>query len=70
MSIKLGDLELFTVEELSEKLGVQERTIREYLKSGKLKGRKMARRWYVSEESLRDYFEAAESTAGQEPQDV
>ena len=45
MSIKLGDLELFTVEELSEKLGVQERTIREYLKAGKLKGKKMARRW-------------------------
>ena len=66
MSIKLGDLELFTVEELSEKLGVQERTIREYLKSGKLQGRKMARRWYVSEESLRDYFETEESSDGQE----
>lgn len=62
MSIKLGDLELFTVEELSEKLGIQERTIRGYLKSGKIKGRKMARRWYVSEESLRDFFEAEEGS--------
>ena len=66
MSIKLGDLELFTVEELSEKLGIQERTIREYLKSGKLKGRKMARRWYVSEDSLREFFEAEEASAVQE----
>jgi len=28
--------------------------------SGKLKGRKMARRWYVSEDNLREFFEAEE----------
>ena len=60
MSVKIGDLELYTVEELSSSLGIQERTIREYLKSGKLRGRKMAKRWYVTEEALREYFEAEE----------
>ncbi len=69
MSIKLGDLELFTVEELSERLGIQERTIREYLKSGKLKGRKMARRWYISAENLRKFFAAEEASADQEKSD-
>lgn len=60
MSVKIGDLELYTVEELSSSLGIQERTIREYLKSGKLRGRKLAKRWYVTEEALREYFQAEE----------
>ena len=56
MPIRVGGLILFTVEELAELLGVRERTIREYLRDGRLKGRKIARRWYVPEESLRKYF--------------
>jgi len=61
MSKKVGGLELFTVEELSRLLNIQERTIRKLLKAGKLKGRKLARRWYVSEDHLRDYFNQQES---------
>ena len=68
MSVKIGDLELYTVEELSSSLGIQERTIREYLKSGKLRGRKMAKRWYVTEEALREYFEAEEPEPEEEQQ--
>ncbi len=60
MSVKIGELELYTVEELSSLMGIQERTIREYLKAGKIRGRKMAKRWYVTEEALREYFEAEE----------
>lgn len=60
MSVKIGDLELYTVEELSGLMGIQERTIREYLKAGKIRGRKLAKRWYVTEEALREYFEAEE----------
>ena len=59
MSVKIGELELYTVDELST-LGIQERTIREYLKAGKIRGRKLAKRWYVTEEALREYFEAEE----------
>jgi len=32
-------------------------TIREYLKAGKLKGRKIAKRWLVSEEELKEFLE-------------
>lgn len=60
MSVKIGELELYTVDELSDLMGIQERTIREYLKAGKIRGRKLAKRWYVTEEALRDYFEAEE----------
>jgi excisionase family DNA binding protein len=57
MSIKLGDMALYDVEELSEMLGVGIPTIRKYLREGKLKGIKPAKRWYVSEEALKDYFQ-------------
>ena len=60
MPVKIGDLELYTVDELSELMEVQERTIRKYLREGKLKGRKLARKWYVTEESLHAYFEQPE----------
>ena len=60
MPKNIGDLKLYSVEELSELLEIQETTIRRYLRDGRLKGRKLARRWYVSEESLADYFRADE----------
>jgi len=60
MPKKIGDLTLYAVEELSELLSIQETTIRKYLRDGKLRGRKLARRWYVSEESLAEYFRADE----------
>lgn len=61
MPKKIGDIRLYTVEELSELLDIQETTIRKYLRDGKLKGRKMARRWLVSEESLAAYFREQET---------
>ena len=60
MSIKVGDLTAYNVEELSELLGVQDKTIRAMLQAGKLKGRKLARRWYVTDEALKEYFQEAE----------
>lgn len=60
MPIKVGDFTAYNVEELSELLGVQPKTIREMLKTGKLHGKKLARRWYVSEEDIRAYFQEPE----------
>lgn len=60
MPIQVGDLKLYDVEELSEMLHIQERTIRKLLREGSLKARKLARKWYVSEDSLKEYFNQAE----------
>ena len=60
MSIQVGDMKLYEVEELAEMLNVGEPTIRRYLREGKLKGKKLAKRWYVSEEALKDYFQPEE----------
>lgn len=60
MSRQVGKVTLFTVEELAEILDVQERTIREYLREGKLHGRKLANRWYVTDDAIADYFRERE----------
>jgi len=64
MPVKIGeDLVLYTVEELSELFDVQAKTIRRMLRDGEIKGRKLARRWYTTEEELRDYFLQPEEEA-------
>lgn len=68
MPITLGNLKLYSVDELAERLRVTKLTIRTYCRQGRLRARKVGNRWYVSEESLSDYFNrpvkgAAASTA-------
>lgn len=60
MPIQIGDLKLYPVEELATLLNIQESTVRKILREGRIPGRKMAKRWYVSEDSLRAYFSQAE----------
>ena len=60
MSIQVGDMKLYDVDELAEILGVGLPTIRKYLREGRLKGTKPAKRWYVSEEALKEYFQPEE----------
>jgi excisionase family DNA binding protein len=57
---QLGSLKLYDVEELASLLDVQEKTIRAYLRDGKLKGRKIARKWYIPEEAIQEYFSQPE----------
>ena len=68
MSIQVGDMKLYDVDELAEILGVGLPTIRKYLREGRLKGTKPAKRWYVSEEALKEHFqpepESQEEEAG------
>jgi excisionase family DNA binding protein len=60
MPIQAGDLKLYEVKELSQLLAIQERTVRKLFRDGTLKGRKLAKKWYITEESLKDYFSQAE----------
>lgn len=54
----IGGLTLYSPQEVADRLGVQVTTVRRYLKEGRLKGRKFAGHWYVSEQNLADYFNA------------
>jgi hypothetical protein len=59
MPKKIGQLTLFSIDDLHTSLGVSKVTLRHYLRSGKLKGRKLGVSWYVTEGALRDFFEEA-----------
>lgn len=56
MPIQLGSIRLFSVAEVSEALNVTAPTIRRYLKEHKIKGRKVGCKWFVTEDSLRNFF--------------
>lgn len=62
MSRKIGSLVLFDVLELSKKLNITPTTIRSYMKSGRLQGRKVGGKWFISEDSLKDFFSPKPST--------
>lgn len=57
MPKQLGNLTLFSVDELHEQLGLSKMTIRAYLREGKIRARKLGVQWYVTEEALREYFD-------------
>ena len=56
MPIKIKDMTLYSVPEVSDKLNVTTVTIRNYLRQGKLKGQKVMGRWFISEEDLVEFF--------------
>ena len=55
----LDGLRLYTLTELETVLNVTHRTLQTYIKDGRLKGVKIGNRWKVTEESLRDFLNAA-----------
>lgn len=57
MPRKIGSLTLYSVDDLHELLGISKMTLRAYLREGRLKGRKLGVQWFVTEESIRDYFD-------------
>ncbi|NGP87054.1 helix-turn-helix domain-containing protein [Fodinibius halophilus] len=56
MPKQVGDLVLYSVDDLHKQLGLSKMTIRAYLRDGKIRARKLGVQWYVTEEALREYF--------------
>ncbi|MDZ7659073.1 helix-turn-helix domain-containing protein [Fodinibius sp.] len=56
MPKQIGNLTLYSVDDLHEQLGLSKMTIRAYLREGKIRARKLGVKWYVTEEALREYF--------------
>ena len=58
---QIGDIKLYTVKDLHDALKINERTIRDWFKKGKLKGVKIGTEWHISEENLAHFLNADES---------
>jgi excisionase family DNA binding protein len=61
MPIKVGKKKLYSVEDLAKMLPITPLTIREYFKKGKIKGHKIGKNWYVTEENLETFLEGGET---------
>lgn len=57
MPKQIGNLTLYSVDDLHRQLGLSKMTIRSYLREGRIRGRKLGVQWYVTEEALREYFD-------------
>ena len=47
---------LLTPEDAADRLRIRPQTVREYLRSGKIKGLHVARKWRITEESLAQFI--------------
>lgn len=63
-------MNVFSVSELSGMMRVTEKTIRRYLKSGHLKGAKIARKWLVHEDALKELLGVTEQSQNKTASDT
>ena len=55
--VKIGDLELYSIFELSRIFGVTAQTLRAHIKSGRIHGEKIGGTWFVSTTALKNLFD-------------
>ncbi|MBI4056892.1 MAG: helix-turn-helix domain-containing protein [Elusimicrobia bacterium] len=56
MSIAIGNLTFYTVEDLAKKFKVSPATIYEYIKSGKLQAKRFGRKYQISQVAIEKYL--------------
>jgi excisionase family DNA binding protein len=49
-------MQIYDVPQLSEMLKVSQKAVRSYLIAGRLKGRKVGKRWLVHEDGVREFL--------------
>jgi len=58
MPKRISGIELYSLEELSKKLGIHLVTLQRYCRQGKLKAQKIGKSWQVSGENLKAFINA------------
>lgn len=48
MAKKIGSIKMYDSKEVSELIGLTEQSVRMYFRTGKLKGKKIGKNWYIS----------------------
>jgi len=54
--IQIGDIKAYDVQEIAKALNMTPQSVRKFIREGRIKGRKVGTRWYVTEEAIRDYL--------------
>lgn len=55
--IKLGDTTAYNVKEIAQAFNISTQTVLKYIKEGKLKGARFGKRYYMTEQAIKDYLE-------------
>lgn len=61
--LKIADMTLYDVQDLAELLSLHEKTVRTLLRNDTLKGKKLAKKWYVNANDLKAYFQGEQEQA-------
>ena len=61
---------MYTVQEMADMLGVQPRTIRQYIRQGRLRAAKFDKRWHVTREEIEGFITGASETRTVRANDV
>ena len=56
MPITLGQMQVYTLAELAQRLEVSETAIRRLISEKKLAARRIGRQWFVADRALADFF--------------
>ena len=54
--IEIGDIKVYDVQEIAKMFDMTPQSIRKFIREGRIKGRKVGTRWYVTEEAIREYL--------------
>jgi hypothetical protein len=67
---QIGDTKMFSILDLAESTGLTTRTIRGWFMAGKLKGKgvKLGKEWFISEDNLKRFLNAAEQGVRGKPE--
>jgi predicted site-specific integrase-resolvase len=57
---QIGDIKIYSVQDLHNALAVNERTLRDWFNKGRLRGQKIGTEWHITEENLRRFLNADE----------
>lgn len=58
MPKQLGDITLFSLQEISIEMDLSVQTLRRYIKDGKLTAQKVGNNYYVTEENLKKFLKS------------
>lgn len=62
MSIKLGNTTAYDIQEIAEMFNINARTLRRYIRLGRLKGNKIGTKYFVTDDGIKDFLETNQGT--------
>lgn len=62
MTRQIDEITLYTVDEAADLLRLHPQTVRNYLKAGRLRGRKVGIKWTITSTAIREYLHETPET--------